>query len=74
MPGTFVDEADERAFVARLEASPPTAVLWPVQHFDEMESRSIRNVAPLVVEWVEARYEPDETTAKFQLWLPRRES
>lgn len=74
MPGTFVDEADERAFISRLEAAPPAAVLWPVQHFDNMESRSIQVIAPLVVEWVEARYSPGETTAKFQIWLPRRAS
>jgi hypothetical protein len=72
MPGTFVDEADERDFIARLEAAPPTAILWPLHPFDHMESRSIQEIAPRVVAWVEARYRPDQETAKFRLWLPRR--
>jgi hypothetical protein len=71
MPGTFVKESDQAAFLRRLEATPPAVVLWPVQHFDQMESRSARAVAPEVVDWVEARYRPGETTHKFQLWLPR---
>ena len=74
MPGTFLDAADEARFIERLEAAPPTAILWPVQHFDNMESRSIQNIAPQVVTWVEARYEPGETTAKFRIWLPRHRS
>ena len=62
----------ERDFIARLEAAPPTAILWPLHPFDHMESRSIQDIAPLVVAWVEARYRPDQETAKFRLWLPRR--
>ena len=73
MPGTFMEESEEADFLMRLEALPPVAVLWPVRHFDDMESRSINAVAPRVVSWVRARYRPVETTSKFQLWLPRRQ-
>jgi hypothetical protein len=72
MPGTFMDRSEEADFILRLDANPPAAVLWPVQHFDNMASRSLSDVAPNVVEWVKARYRPGETTTKFQIWLPRR--
>jgi hypothetical protein len=72
MPGTFMHPSEQADFILRLEANPPAAVLWPVQHFDNMESRSVNHVAPDVVAWVRARYRPSETTTKFQLWLPRR--
>lgn len=71
MPGTFMRDSDQADFLMLLESEPPAAVLWPVRHFDDMESRSAQAVAPDVVAWVEARYRPGKKTNKFQIWLPR---
>lgn len=58
MPGTFLDESEELAFVARLEASPPALVLWPNRPFDELPGRAVTRTAPHVVRWVRDRYQP----------------
>ena len=71
MEGTFMEPGEEEAFVARLDTSPPALVLWPVRNFDDMESRSIQSVAPLVSRWVQQRYVPIATGPKFTLMLPR---
>jgi hypothetical protein len=55
-PGVFADPADERAFVARLEQAPPELVLWPIQPFDGMPSRSLEAHAPLLTAWVRKNY------------------
>ncbi len=57
MPGTFLDEGEEGAFVERLEAAPPDAVIWPVRAFDRMPSRSVEVTAPKLTAWVKERYE-----------------
>jgi hypothetical protein len=71
-PGTFMSEAEERDFIARLDASPPALVLWPSRDFDRLPSRSIQATAPLVSEWVTEHYqEPDPRYRRFLL-VPRR--
>jgi hypothetical protein len=71
MEGTFMEPGEEEAFVSMLQAAPPALVLWPVEHFDDMESRSIQRVAPLVSRWVEDRYSAVATGPKFTVMLPR---
>ena len=56
--GVFADPADERAFVDRLERDPPALVLWPLEPFDRMPSRSLEVQAPLVTDWVRRHYVP----------------
>jgi hypothetical protein len=71
MEGTFMQPGEEESFLAMLQASPPALVLWPVEDFDDMESRSIQKVAPLVSRWVEESYVAVATGPKFTLMLPR---
>jgi len=67
-PGVFANPDDERAFVERLEQSPPALVLWPTHPFDWMRSRSIAVIAPRVSRWVVERYErPDRRRRGFIL-------
>ncbi len=54
MPGTFLDDADERSFAERLEADPPAALIWPARAFDDMEERSLARIAPRTSAWVQA--------------------
>jgi hypothetical protein len=71
MPGSFLDAAEEEAFVARLAAAPPAAVIWPAQPFDGRPDRDVRRTAPRVAHWVQAHYEPRETAGRWILWFPR---
>jgi hypothetical protein len=71
MPGTFLREADERAFVERLERSPPAAVIWPRRHFDRTAARGIGQTAPLVRDWLIERYASAQVGARFSVLLPR---
>jgi hypothetical protein len=57
-PGVFADPEDERDFVERLERHPPALVLWPLEPFDRMPSRSLEVFAPLLSDWVRRHYEP----------------
>ncbi len=58
MPGSFLDEAEEIAFVRRLDADPPAMVFWPVQQeFDRMPERALRRQAPHLANWIFGRYE-----------------
>ena len=58
MPGTFLNDAQERWFVAHLRANPPAAVIWPTRTFDEMEERSVNQIAPRTSAWVQENYRP----------------
>jgi hypothetical protein len=71
MPGTFLDAAEEAAFVARLQATPPAAVIWPAQPFDGRPERDVRRTAPLVARWVQNHYAPRETAGRWILMFPR---
>ena len=71
MPGTFLDEGEELELLAQLEQSPPAAVIWPVQPFDGMPSRSIRRTAPHLARWVEERYEGRGPRRRWMLMFPR---
>ncbi|MBW2384660.1 MAG: glycosyltransferase family 39 protein [Deltaproteobacteria bacterium] len=71
MEGTFIDEAEELAFIELLNANPPAAVLWPIRHFDDMPSRAIEVVAPRVTAWARDRYVAIGRTDKFELRIPR---
>jgi 4-amino-4-deoxy-L-arabinose transferase-like glycosyltransferase len=70
-PGSFLDAAEEAAFVARLAAAPPAAVIWPAQPFDGRPERDVRRTAPRVASWVQEHYEPRETAGRWILWFPR---
>lgn len=56
MPGTFLSADEERAFVERLEASPPALVIWPLGAFDGLPTRALSVTAPRLAEWVKANY------------------
>lgn len=56
MPGTFLDESEEAAFVARLEARPPEVVLVPRLIFDGRPERAPWAVAPRLFQWIRERY------------------
>jgi hypothetical protein len=71
MPGTFLDEDDERAFVERLEHSPPAAVIWPRRHFDRTAERGVGQTAPRVRNWVMEHYRSAQSGARFSVLLPR---
>ena len=73
MPGTFLDEGEELEFLARLQQSPPAAVIWPGAPFDNMASRSIRRTAPHLVRWVEERYEARGSHQRWLLMFPRNQ-
>lgn len=71
MPGSFLDEAEERAFLARLEREPPALVIRPRRDFDERPERSVERSAPLVAQWVAERYQGRRILGRFLLMVPR---
>jgi hypothetical protein len=72
MPGTFLDETEERALIARLERRPPALVLVSAQPFDRMPERGLKGSAPRVLEWVGGRYAKKEQIGRFVLLAPAR--
>lgn len=70
MPGTFLGEEDETWFLELLEKNPPAAVVWPGRKFDEMESRSIRQIAPRVSAWVNRNYAPLPKQRRWIVMVP----
>lgn len=73
MPGTFLDDEEEMAFLARLEAEPPALVIWPGKNFDDDPDRAASRAAPLVVAWVRENYRRHGPLSRFTLMLPRPE-
>jgi hypothetical protein len=71
IPGTFLDGEEERAFVERLEASPPALVVAAMKPFDEMRSRAVSVTAPLVARWLRSNYRIDHVRGDYKLWVPR---
>jgi len=74
MPGTFLDEAEERRFVARLEARPPTVVIYPGWLFDERKDRAVQASAPILWQWVKARYDRIGPYERFVLMVPKQQA
>ena len=80
MPGTFLTEEAERAFVERLEAAPPELVLLRRQPFDGMPERAVRRIAPQTSAWVALRYrgipysEYTRLQEPFYILMERRET
>jgi hypothetical protein len=74
MPGSYLDTAEERAFIARLEQHPPKLVLWPTKPFDNHESdRRFAVFQPVLADWVRTRYQPGPKFGRFRLMVPREE-
>ncbi len=76
MPGTFLDADEERAFVARLEQSPPELVVLPIGPFDNEPSRAVWRSAPQTMAWVARHYSlVGDDPARYLLLQrrPRRE-
>ncbi len=71
MEGTFFDDDEEAAFLARVQASPPGAVLWPAHDFDHMPSRAIQVVAPRLAAWAEENYRRVRKNKVFVLMVPK---
>lgn len=70
MPGTFLTPEEEDAFLERVKAAKPAAVLWPPKPFDEREERDIWVTAPKIAAWVVENYELTQYTREFIL-VPR---
>ena len=70
MPGTFLGEEDESWFLEHLEKNPPAAVVWPGRKFDDMESRSIQQIAPRLTAWVNANYAPLPKQRRWIVMVP----
>jgi hypothetical protein len=58
MPGTFLSDAEEEAYLERLRAHPPALAVMPLAPFDGLEERAVEHVFPRITAWVEANYEP----------------
>ncbi len=71
MPGTFLSEAEERAFVARLDAKPPALVIFPGWRFDNRNDRAVQNSSPILWQWVRENYERTGPYERFVLMLPK---
>jgi hypothetical protein len=71
MPGTFLDDDEERTFIARLEENPPALVIFPGWLFDGQRERSVQMSSPLLTEWVTSRYERVGPMERFNLFLPK---
>jgi hypothetical protein len=56
MPGVFLEPDEEKRFLAQLQASPPSLVVWSDVPFDRMEERDKHTYAPLVTDWVLEHY------------------
>jgi hypothetical protein len=70
MPGTFLNEGQEQAFLERLEQSPPAAVIWPRKLFDGMPTRGTAHTAPRVRAWVMDHYRSALSGSRYSVLLP----
>ena len=73
MPGTFMDDEEEKAFLRRLRESPPDLVVWPHIPFDRMPERGLSYTAPRIVRWVRQNYEIKGGRRHFILLVPTDE-
>jgi hypothetical protein len=71
MPGTFLNEEEEKEFLARLRASPPDLVVWPHIPFDREPTRGIHSTAPRIVRWVMRNYQIRGDRRHFLLLVPK---
>ena len=71
MPGTFLSDAEEIAFLERLRADPPALVVWPANDFDEDPERAFRSTAPRIARWVIENYERRPLPDTWILMVPR---
>jgi hypothetical protein len=71
MPGTFLSVDEEKAFLDRLEQTPPALIVLPQWPFDLMPSRALTTTAPRLVDWVRERYSLQGDHRRFGLLLPR---
>jgi hypothetical protein len=71
MPGTFLSDREELAFLERLEQTPPSLIVRPQWPFDLMVSRSLRSTAPRLDAWVKQRYALQGDHQRFGLLSPR---
>jgi len=72
MPGTFLDAAEERAFLERLERSPPALVIALRKPADKTRLPAISHWAPGLLAWVRDRYDFHRGTKDFIMLLPKR--
>jgi energy-converting hydrogenase Eha subunit C len=71
MPGTFLDAAEEEAYLERLRAAPPRLVLVPLQPFDGMEERSLERTFPRISAWVSEHYRAIGSSDRRLVMVPR---
>ena len=71
MPGTFLNPAEERSFLARLERSPPALVIALRKPADKTRLPAISHWAPELLVWIRDRYDLRRRTKDFILFFPR---
>jgi len=73
MPGTLLDTDEELAFLRRLEAQPPAAVLPADKPFDGLSERAVEHTAPRILQWLSEHYVPIEKQreGEHEIWVPR---
>jgi hypothetical protein len=64
MPGTFLSDDEEEAYLERLKAHPPPVAVLPLRPFDGIEDRAVERVFPRISAWVSQHYEPVEATGE----------
>jgi hypothetical protein len=73
MPGTFLDETEEVAFVARLREDPPDLIVRrrnPLP-FDGMPERNVEGHASELTSWVRENYSSVEINGRYIILKPR---
>ncbi|MEE2673203.1 MAG: hypothetical protein VX466_05370 [Myxococcota bacterium] len=70
-PGMFLTPEEEKAFVARLQAAPPAAIVWSSKNFDGRPDRSLGRTAPALSKWVREAYEEAVRIDRYRILVPR---
>lgn len=67
MPGTFRQPEEEENFLARVQQTPPSVVVWPRQPFDKNRNRGLERTAPLLSAWISDHYRSILTTRLYRI-------
>ncbi|MFP6655578.1 MAG: hypothetical protein VCB25_08115 [Myxococcota bacterium] len=70
MPGTFRDDQEQFAYLARLEAAPPAVIVLPRQPFDRNPQRGLAHSAPHLLHWVGQHYRAVHDSPRYRILIP----